>query len=80
MPELPEVETVGRGLANAVLGATIEAVDQRRPDLRWPMPADLSTRLVGRSLADISRRGKYLLITLDDGQVMLAGQDQQGLR
>lgn len=71
MPELPEVETVGRGLANAVLGATIEAVDQRRPDLRWPMPADLSTRLVGRSWADISRRGKYLLITLDDGQVML---------
>ena len=71
MPELPEVETVGRGLANAVLGATIDTVDQRRPDLRWPMPGNLPARLAGRRWADITRRGKYLLITLDDGQVML---------
>ncbi|MEM6903897.1 MAG: DNA-formamidopyrimidine glycosylase family protein, partial [Pseudomonadota bacterium] len=71
MPELPEVETVGRGLANAVLGATIAKVDQRRPDLRWPMPNNLPARLAGRRWADIRRRGKYLLITMDDGQVML---------
>tara|TARA_S200000501_G_scaffold289525_1_gene274371 strand:- start:2966 stop:3820 length:855 start_codon:yes stop_codon:yes gene_type:complete len=71
MPELPEVETVGRGLANAVLGAVIETVDQRRPDLRWPMPADLPARLAGRRWAEITRRGKYLLVSLDDGQVML---------
>ncbi|MBV6631652.1 MAG: bifunctional DNA-formamidopyrimidine glycosylase/DNA-(apurinic or apyrimidinic site) lyase [Alphaproteobacteria bacterium] len=71
MPELPEVETVGRGLSNAVLGATIAEVDQRRPDLRWPMPENLPARLAGRRWADITRRGKYLLITMDDGQVML---------
>jgi formamidopyrimidine-DNA glycosylase len=71
MPELPEVETVGRGLAGAVLGATVAEVDQRRPDLRWPMPADLPARMRGRVWQSIRRRGKYLLVTLDDGQVML---------
>lgn len=71
MPELPEVETVGRGLSNAVLGATIATVDQRRPDLRWPMPDRLPERLAGRRWVDIARRGKYLLVTMDDGQVML---------
>lgn len=66
MPELPEVETVRQGLLPALQGNRILRVDQRRPDLRFPIPQDFVSRLEGRRVVGIDRRGKYLLIRLDD--------------
>lgn len=66
MPELPEVETVRRGLAPAMVGARLLAVDQRRADLRFPFPAGFATRLVGRTVVALERRAKYLQARLDD--------------
>ncbi|HUT49184.1 MAG TPA: bifunctional DNA-formamidopyrimidine glycosylase/DNA-(apurinic or apyrimidinic site) lyase [Alphaproteobacteria bacterium] len=71
MPELPEVETVARGLAAAVEGRMILRAEARRPDLRFPLPPDLSARLEGRRLERIARRAKYMLLHLDDGTVMI---------
>jgi len=71
MPELPEVETVARGLAAAVEGRRIESARARRPDLRFPLPPDLSARLAGRRLTRIGRRAKYMLLDLDDGAVVI---------
>lgn len=62
MPELPEVETVRRGLEPAFDGAVIKNVELRRPDLRFPLPADLPARLAGQRVLGITRRAKYLLI------------------
>lgn len=66
MPELPEVETVRRGLAPVMEGARILQVEQRRADLRFPFPPDFSRRLTGRRIASLSRRAKYLVAQLDD--------------
>lgn len=71
MPELPEVETVRRGLAAKILGQRLVAVEQRRADLRYPLPDDLPNRLVGRTVEAIDRRAKYLLLRLDDGMVLM---------
>jgi formamidopyrimidine-DNA glycosylase len=71
MPELPEVETVRRGLAPAMIGARFESIDQRRPDLRFPFPVDFAQRLTGRRIEALSRRAKYLLVDLDDAQVLV---------
>ena len=71
MPELPEVETVRRGLAPSMEGARITGAELRRPDLRFPLPTDFSGRLVGRKVEALSRRGKYLLADLDDGTVLV---------
>ncbi|MDH3231921.1 MAG: bifunctional DNA-formamidopyrimidine glycosylase/DNA-(apurinic or apyrimidinic site) lyase [Alphaproteobacteria bacterium] len=71
MPELPEVETVARGLAAAVEGRTILRAEARRPDLRFPLPPDLAERLAGRRLERIARRAKYMLLHLDDGAVVI---------
>lgn len=67
MPELPEVETTGRGIAAKLLGQTITRVEQRRKDLRQPMPRNLPALLEGRRLIAVERRAKYLLLRLDDG-------------
>lgn len=67
MPELPEVETVRQGLLPALLGNRILRVDQRRPDLRFPIPENFVSRLEGSRVTGIDRRGKYLLIRLEDG-------------
>jgi formamidopyrimidine-DNA glycosylase len=72
MPELPEVETVCRGLAPAMTGAEIVKVEQRRSDLRFPFPADFCQRLEGRRIVSIKRRAKYLLMALDSGETLLA--------
>ena len=64
MPELPEVETVRRGLENHLNGQRIENVELRRPDLRFPMPVGFASRLRGRRVERIDRRAKYLLIRL----------------
>lgn len=65
MPELPEVETVRRGLIPHLLGANIARVEVRRPDLRWPMPPDLVQMLTGATVIGLRRRSKYLLADLD---------------
>ncbi|MFW5845449.1 MAG: DNA-formamidopyrimidine glycosylase family protein, partial [Planctomycetota bacterium] len=63
MPELPEVETVRRGLQELLRPpCRVARAHCRRPDLRWPLPTDLSQRLTGRRLTAIGRRGKYLLV------------------
>lgn len=71
MPELPEVETVMRGLDKAIRGGVIETIDQRRKDLRVPFPPGLKKKLEGRTITHLGRRAKYILIHLDDGQVMV---------
>ena len=70
MPELPEVETVRRGLEPVLVGARIEHVEARRPDLRFPLPLDLGGRLAGRVVERLDRRAKYLLIRLNGGLVL----------
>ena len=72
MPELPEVETVRRGLALKMNGRRIVRAELRRPDLRRPFPAALATRLEGARIGALGRRGKYILIELDtDGLLLL---------
>jgi len=67
MPELPEVETVRRGLAPHLSGRRFVAAVVREARLRWPVPADLEARIRGRRILDLQRRGKYLLMQLDEG-------------
>ncbi len=64
MPELPEVETLRRGLSPQLSGRRFIAAVVREPRLRWPVPADLEARIVGRAIIDLQRRGKYLLLPL----------------
>jgi formamidopyrimidine-DNA glycosylase len=71
MPEMPEVETVRLGLAPILVGATIEGVDQRRADLRFPFPARFAERLTGRRVETLSRRAKYILAALDSGETLI---------
>ena len=71
MPELPEVETVRKGLLPALKGAVFDLVDQRRPDLRFPLPENMPERLQGRLVEDLTRRSKYILVHLDDGNVLV---------
>ncbi|MGB5085269.1 MAG: DNA-formamidopyrimidine glycosylase family protein, partial [Methylocystis silviterrae] len=71
MPELPEVETVRRGLAPALVGATIERVELRRHNLRFPFPERFAARLQDRRVLDLRRRAKYLLADLDDGHSLI---------
>ena len=71
MPELPEVETVRRGLVPALEGRRILRAVQNRPDLRWPLPERFAERLTGRRIEGIGRRAKYLLLGLDGGETLL---------
>jgi formamidopyrimidine-DNA glycosylase len=71
MPELPEVETVRRGLAPAMEGARFAKVEVRRPDLRWPLPRKFAQRLHGQTVTGLGRRAKYLLADLSSGDVLL---------
>ena len=64
MPELPEVETVRRGLESIVLGAKISAVVVRNRRLRWPIAPEFEAQLIGLTLAQVERRSKYLLFRL----------------
>lgn len=72
MPELPEVETVRRGLAPWLEGARIDAVTLNRPDLRFPFPPALAEGLTGSTIMSVGRRAKYLLITLSNGKTLLS--------
>jgi len=78
MPELPEVETVRRGLAPTLVGARIVGVELRRHDLRLPFPKDFAKRLRGRRITELSRRAKYLIASLDDGQALIAHLGMSG--
>jgi len=71
MPELPEVETVRRGLAPVLDGARLERVEARRPDLRFPLPEGFVQRLTGARIGTLSRRAKYLLAPLDRGDILV---------
>ncbi|WP_237155254.1 bifunctional DNA-formamidopyrimidine glycosylase/DNA-(apurinic or apyrimidinic site) lyase [Oryzibacter oryziterrae] len=78
MPELPEVETVRRGLMPVLEQAVIASVDLGRPDLRFAFPTDFAARLTGRTVTALRRRSKYLLADLDDGFVLLAHLGMSG--
>ncbi|NKF21214.1 bifunctional DNA-formamidopyrimidine glycosylase/DNA-(apurinic or apyrimidinic site) lyase [Solimonas marina] len=71
MPELPEVETVRRGLEPHLRGRRIARVTVRDPRLRWPVPATLARDAEGRRIESIARRGKYMIVTLDSGDRMI---------
>ena len=78
MPELPEVETIRRGLSAMVADDVIRSVDLRRPDLRVPFPPRLAERLRGRRIIAIDRRAKYLLFRLDNQAVFVAHLGMSG--
>jgi formamidopyrimidine-DNA glycosylase len=71
MPELPEVETVRRGLEPALVGARLVRVEARRPDLRFPLPDGFVQRLTGARIEALNRRAKYLLAPLDRGDTLV---------
>jgi formamidopyrimidine-DNA glycosylase len=71
MPELPEVETVRRGLAPVLVGHALKDVEQRRADLRFPLPASFAKRLRGRRIERLERRGKYLIAHLSGDEALL---------
>lgn len=78
MPELPEVETVRRGLLPAMDGHTITAAQVRRPDLRWPFPDRMAERLTGQSVLRLRRRSKYLLVDLSGDETLIVHLGMSG--
>jgi formamidopyrimidine-DNA glycosylase len=78
MPELPEVETVRRGLLPVMEGAVIAKADVNRPDLRWPLPDRMAERLTGRRVTALRRRSKYILADLDSGETLLVHLGMSG--
>lgn len=71
VPELPEVETVRRGLAPVMEGARFTKVEVRRGDLRWPLSKDFAKRMTGAAVEGLGRRAKYLIADLSTGDVLL---------
>lgn len=71
MPELPEVETVRRGLLPVMEGTVIARADVRRPDLRWPLPERMAERLTGARVERLRRRSKYILADLSTGETLI---------
>lgn len=78
MPELPEVETVRRGLEPVLSGRRLDRVDQRRPDLRWPLPDRFAERLTGRQVLRLGRRSKWLLIDLSGDETWMVHLGMSG--
>lgn len=78
MPELPEVETVRRGLAPTMEGARIRKLHLARPDLRFPFPADFASLIEGKTIISLGRRAKYLLIELEDGLTIVSHLGMSG--
>ncbi len=78
MPELPEVETVRRGLEPVIAGKAIVRADVRRADLRWPFPERMAERLTGRRVEALRRRSKYILADLDGGETLIAHLGMSG--
>lgn len=71
MPELPEVETVRRGLEPVMAGQVIADAEVRRPDLRWPFPPNMAKRLQGQIVRGLRRRSKYILADLSSGETLI---------
>jgi formamidopyrimidine-DNA glycosylase len=71
MPELPEVEVTRRGIARQVEGLRLDSAVLRAPTLRYPVPPGLARKLAGRTLLDVKRRGKYLLLDFEDGHLLV---------
>ena len=78
MPELPEVETVRRGLAEVLEGRRLTQVQAMRPDLRFPLPENFEARLSGRRVETLTRRGKFLLIHLQERLTLIAHLGMSG--
>lgn len=78
MPELPEVETVKRGLENVLKGAKISSVTLKRSGLRVPFPPGFAKSLKGRTITSITRRAKYLIFHLDSPQVLIVHLGMSG--
>lgn len=78
MPELPEVETVCRGLRPKLEGHVLASVIQRRPDLRFPIPPGFADRLQGRRIERLHRRAKFILATMEDRTVLIAHLGMSG--
>ncbi|MGV8997514.1 MAG: bifunctional DNA-formamidopyrimidine glycosylase/DNA-(apurinic or apyrimidinic site) lyase [Parvibaculaceae bacterium] len=78
MPELPEVETVRRGLAPVLEGKRITRVSQRRANLRYPFPAKFAERLEGRKVLSLTRRAKYILMYIEGGEVLIVHLGMSG--
>ena len=71
MPELPEVETTRRGLEPLLVGQTIAGVNVRQPSLRWPVDVALASQIRDQRIRSVGRRGKYLLVTVDNGTLLI---------
>ena len=71
MPELPEVETVCNGMRLSMMGRVIKSVKIRRPDLRWPFPDKMGCRITGKTVFNIRRRAKYILLDLDSIETLI---------
>ena len=78
MPELPEVETVRRGLAPVMEGAVITSACVNRPNLRWAFPRDMAVRLAGQTVLGLRRRSKYILADLSSGETLLVHLGMSG--
>jgi len=78
MPELPEVETVRRGLQPVLEGARIERVETRRPNLRYPFPEHFGERLAGKKITSLGRRAKYLLADVEDAPLLICHLGMSG--
>lgn len=78
MPELPEVETVMRGLTPAMTGNVIAKASVNRPDLRWPFPDRMAERLTGARVLGLRRRSKYILVDLSSGETLLVHLGMSG--
>ena len=78
MPELPEVETVRRGLQPVMEGARIVSVEARRADLRFPFPQDFAERLSGKRIVSLGRRAKYLTINIEGGPLLICHLGMSG--
>src|SRR4029434_8487214 len=78
MPELPEVETIRRGLVPFLTGRRLVRAEVRRADLRVAFPENFAVRLAGRQVQVLRRRAKYLLLDLDGGETLIVHMGMSG--
>ncbi|MDE0751353.1 MAG: bifunctional DNA-formamidopyrimidine glycosylase/DNA-(apurinic or apyrimidinic site) lyase [Planktomarina sp.] len=78
MPELPEVETVRRGIESAMQDQVIISAEVNRPDLRWPFPPNMAKRLSGARVVGLRRRSKYILVDLDSDETLIVHLGMSG--
>ena len=71
MPELPEVETVRRGLEPGLVGKRVARLEARRPDLRFPLPERFAERIEGRRIEHLGRRSKYIVAAIEGGESLI---------